>query len=83
MITGLFETHLFVEDLERSIHFYANTLELEQCFYEDKRRAAFFWIGKPKQAMLGLWEKRKNKLTFGISHFNVTLTGLLMNQLVI
>ena len=57
MITGLFETHLFVEGLERSIDFYKNTLQLEQCYYEEERRAAFFWIGKPKEAMLGLWEK--------------------------
>lgn len=56
-IKGLYETHLYVQDLDRSIEFYANTLELEQCYYEAGRRAAFFWIGKPKQFMLGLWEK--------------------------
>ena len=62
IIKGLYETHLFVEKLERSIDFYANTLELEQCYYEEKRRAAFFWIGKPKQFMLGLWEKPKTEI---------------------
>lgn len=56
-IKGLYETHLYVRDLDRSIEFYGNTLELEQCYYEEGRRAAFFWIGKPKQFMLGLWEK--------------------------
>lgn len=59
MITGLYETHLFVEDLERSVDFYKNVLGLEQCYYEAARRAAFFWIGKPQEAMLGLWEKPK------------------------
>ncbi|MGB5008092.1 MAG: VOC family protein [Ferruginibacter sp.] len=62
MIQGLYETHLFVEDLERSIDFYTNTLGLKQCYYEAERRAAFFWIGKPKEAMLGLWEKPKSEI---------------------
>ncbi|MEO1513946.1 MAG: VOC family protein [Bacteroidota bacterium] len=57
MIEGLYETHLFVEDINRSIQFYGQTMGLEQCYYEEERRAAFFWIGKPKQQMLGLWEK--------------------------
>jgi lactoylglutathione lyase len=63
MITGLFEAHLFVENLERSIHFYKNVLGLEQCYYDDARRAAFFWPGKPKESMLGLWEKPKHEIT--------------------
>ena len=57
MIKGLYETHLNVSNLEASIHFYGNVLELKQCYYEEERRAAFFWIGEDKKAMLGLWEK--------------------------
>lgn len=57
MITGLFETHLNVEFLERSIDFYKGLPGLSFCHYEVQRRVAFFWIGKPKKAMLGLWEK--------------------------
>ena len=67
MIKGLYETHLFVESLERSIYFYSNKMRLEQCHYEEKRKAAFFWIGKPKQFMLGLWEKPKEEID--IRHF--------------
>ena len=67
MIKGLYETHLFVESLERSVNFYKNVLGLQQCYYEEERRAAFFWIGKPKQAMLGLWEKPKEEID--IRHF--------------
>ncbi len=66
-ISGLFETHLYVENLARSISFYKNVLGLEQCYYEEERRAAFFWIGKPKQSMLGLWEKPKDQID--IRHF--------------
>ncbi|PQV48920.1 catechol 2,3-dioxygenase-like lactoylglutathione lyase family enzyme [Jejuia pallidilutea] len=62
MIKGLYETHLFVENLERSIEFYKNILGLEQCHFEEERRAAFFWIGEPKEAMLGLWEKPKSEI---------------------
>jgi lactoylglutathione lyase len=62
MIKGLFETHLFVEDLTRSIDFYKNVLGLEQCYFDANRKASFFWIGKPKEAMLGLWEKPKNQI---------------------
>lgn len=66
-LKGLYETHLFVEDIERSIHFYGETLELVQCYYEEERRAAFFWIGEPKQSMLGLWEKPVEQID--IRHF--------------
>ena len=62
MIKGLYETHLFVENLERSIDFYKNILGLQQCYFEAQRRAAFFWIGKPQEAMLGLWEKPKDEI---------------------
>ena len=67
MIKGLFETHLFVENLERSIDFYANTMKLEQCRFDNERRIAFFWIGETKQYMLGLWEKPKEQID--IRHF--------------
>ena len=67
MIKGLFETHLFVENLERSVDFYTNVLGLEQYLHEEERRAALFWIGKPQQAMLGLWEKPKDEID--IRHF--------------
>lgn len=62
MIKGLFETHLFVEDLERSVDFYSNVLGLDQCNLNDERRVAAFWIGSPQQAMLGLWEKPKSEM---------------------
>ncbi len=57
MIKGIYETHLNVQNLERSIDFYKNVLGLEQCSYDDDRRVAFFWVGKPQEYMLGIWEK--------------------------
>jgi len=67
VIKGLYETHLFVEQLERSIEFYGDTLGLKQCYQEAVRGTAFFWIGEDKQAMLGLWEKQKNEID--LRHF--------------
>ncbi|MEM6687018.1 MAG: VOC family protein [Bacteroidota bacterium] len=67
MIKGLFETHLFVEDLERSIDFYTNVLQLEQYLYEEERRVALFWIGERGKAFLGLWEKPKDEID--LRHF--------------
>ena len=62
MIKGLYETHLFVENLERSIDFYKHTLELKLCRFNGDRRTAFFWIGEDKKYMLGLWEKPKEQI---------------------
>jgi catechol-2,3-dioxygenase len=62
MIKGIYETHINVENLERSIDFYQNVLGLEKCGYNDDRRIAFFWVGKPQEYMLGLWEKPKAEI---------------------
>src|SRR4051794_15421779 len=52
---GLFETHLTVTDLGRSVAFYRDVVGLELAWEVGERDAAFFWIGKPGQSMLGLW----------------------------
>lgn len=57
LFRGLFETHLHVANLERSMKFYGDVLGLELGLKENERRAALYWIGKGKRAMLGLWEK--------------------------
>ena len=52
----LFESHLNVTDLQRSMSFFGQTLglELAEVFWE--RRVAFYWIGGRGNSMLGLWE---------------------------
>ena len=57
MINGLFETHINVISLERAMKFYGGILNLELGRYEEQRRAAFYWLGKWGEAMLGIWEK--------------------------
>jgi lactoylglutathione lyase len=56
-ITGLFETHLQVRNLERSMEFYGNVLGLELGLKEESRRVAIYWIGGKTKSALGLWEK--------------------------
>ena len=53
--TGLFETHLTVSDLGRSVAFYRDVVGLPLALELSERGAAFFWIGGAGEAMLGLW----------------------------
>lgn len=57
MITGLFETHINVRDLDRSLAFYRDVLGLTLGYRDEARRVAFLWMGGWGEAMLGLWEK--------------------------
>lgn len=54
-IGGLWETHITVSDLDRSIAFYRDVIGLTLAHTVPERHVAFFWIGRPRQAMLGLW----------------------------
>jgi lactoylglutathione lyase len=54
-VRGLFETHLTVADLERSVAFYRDVVGLPVALEVPERGAAFHWIGRPGQSMLGLW----------------------------
>ena len=55
-VLGLFETHLTVRDLQQSIRFYREVVGLPLALEVPQRRAAFFWIGRGRHSMLGLWE---------------------------
>lgn len=54
-VRGLFETHLSVADLARSVAFYRDVVGLSPALDLPERGAAFMWIGEPGEAMLGLW----------------------------
>ncbi len=60
-VHGLFETHLTVSNLQRSITFYRDIIGLQLAFELSERNAAFFWIGDhsshccSRRSMLGLW----------------------------
>lgn len=77
MIKGLYEAHLPVSDMKRSIEYYKGLgLEFSHS-HEDS--LAFFWIEKGN-SWLGLWETEKVELEYhpSIRHiaFQVTLEGL-------
>ena len=67
MIKGIYETHIHVADLERSIDFYSNKLTLKLAARNNERRVAFFWVGENKKTMLGVWEKPASQIA--VSHF--------------
>jgi lactoylglutathione lyase len=54
-VRGLFETHLTVSDMGRSVAFYRDVVGLAVALELPERGATFLWIGEPGQAMLGLW----------------------------
>lgn len=54
-IRGLFEAHLTVSDLDRSIEFYRDVLGLQLAHRIPARQVAFFWVPSSDKAMLGLW----------------------------
>ncbi len=55
-IEALFETHLTVADLQRSMTFYGTSLRLTLAEVFWDRKVAFYWIGGRGRSMLGLWE---------------------------
>ena len=54
-VTSLFEAHLPVADVSRSVAFYRGVLGLEVAYEDAGRGLAFVWAGEPGGAMLGLW----------------------------
>src|SRR4051812_31791484 len=54
-VRGLFEAHLLVADLQRSIAFYRDVVGLPVALEVPERAAAFHWVGEPGRSMLGLW----------------------------
>ena len=55
-VRDLFETHLTVANLRRSMKFYGETLGFELARVFPERGVAFYWIGGRGSSMLGLWE---------------------------
>jgi lactoylglutathione lyase len=77
-IRELFESHLTVADLQRSMAFFGNTLGLKLARVFAERKVAFYWIGQPERSMLGLWEvgTTPQRLSLHIA-FTVELADLL------
>jgi lactoylglutathione lyase len=77
-IHDLFETHLTVSNLERSMRFYGDTLGLKLASIFPERKVAFYWIGQAGKSMLGLWEAGTGPQRIKLhTAFNVELADLL------
>jgi lactoylglutathione lyase len=73
-VPGLWETHLTVADLDRSIGFYRDVVGLTLAHTVPERHAAFFWIGQRRQAMLGLWSIHTSPMAIRLHYaFQVSL----------
>jgi hypothetical protein len=73
-IVDLFEAHLTVTDLDRAVAFYKDQLALPLAHIFPERKVAFFWIGAPGKAMLGLWEASTMPINVSLHvAFQVTL----------
>ena len=55
-IRDLFETHVTVSDLGRSMRFFGDVLGLDLAYIVPERKVAFYWIGGRGESMLGLWD---------------------------
>jgi len=78
-VQGLFEAHLTVGSLQRSIDFYDGMLGLKLAHMIEERKVAFFWLGGPGQSMLGVWEAgaAPQRMQLHVA-FRVELADLLM-----
>jgi len=76
MILGLFEAHLPVLDLERSLSFYIDVVGLTLGTKEDGRRIAFCFSGGWNHTMVGLWEKPAAEVQPQHVAFSVSLEDL-------
>jgi lactoylglutathione lyase len=79
-IRSIYETHLEVSDMDRSIEFY-QSLGLKLAYVNVEKTMAFFWVGKAKEQMLGLWRVAEGKAVVR-QHFafGVTLDDLIQSK---
>ena len=76
-IADLFEAHLTVSELDRAVAFYRDLLALPLARIFPERKVAFFWIGTPGKAMLGLWEAGTMPMSVSLHvAFQVALSDL-------
>jgi lactoylglutathione lyase len=77
-VHGLFETHLTVSDLDRSLSFYRDVVGLPVALELPERGAAFVWCGRPGGSMLGLWSIGSSPIGLSLHvAFTVELEDLL------
>ena len=77
-VRRLFESHLTVSDLQRSVDFYRDLVGLKLALEVPERNAAFFWVGEAGDSLLGLWSLGSAPLGLSLHvAFEVTIDDLL------
>ena len=77
-VRGLYETHLTVGDLGRSVAFYRDVVGLPLALEVPERAAAFLWVGDRERSMLGLWSLGSAPMGLSLHvAFDVALDDLL------
>jgi len=78
-VEGLFEAHVTVTDIERSISFYRDVVGLELGIAQPERPAAFFWVGGRGRSMMGIFGAGASDVPTRSHHvaFQVNLTDVL------
>ncbi len=78
-IEGLFEAHITLGDMQRSIAFYRDVVGLELGIAQPERPAAFFWVGGRGRSMMGLFTlgSRPRTMTQDRVAFQVRLEDVL------
>ena len=77
-VRGLYEAHLAVSDLGRSVGFYRDALGLPLALELPERSAAFLWVGDRERSMLGLWSLGSAPMGLSLHvAFDVALDDLL------
>jgi lactoylglutathione lyase len=67
-IQAVYETHIPVADLARSVAFYRDIVGLTLAREIPARNVAFFWVGDKSTGMLGLWGAGSGPLRM-VQHF--------------
>src|SRR3954454_20058341 len=76
-VRRLFESHLTVSDLQRSVSFYRDLVGLTLALEVGERNAAFFWVGEAGDSLLGLWSLGSAPLGLTLHvAFEVTVSDL-------
>lgn len=75
MIERIFETHIHVQSLRRSMQFYEDVIGLTLGTLDAERQIAFYWAGGPNVSMLGLWEKPEEAIVSQHFAFQIPETG--------
>jgi len=69
-VSGIYETHLSVQDRQRSVKFYSETLGLPLAKEIVERDVTFFWVDESMKGLLGIWgSKSQNPCVSGRGHF--------------